>query len=48
MTNDGAAFEGEFKYGKRNGLGKCKWPNDDVYEGEFHDDAIQGSNFNKN
>ena len=35
-------FEGQFKDGKRNGLGTYKFANGDVYKGQFKDDLKNG------
>lgn len=35
-------YSGNFKFGKRHGLGRVIQPNGDLYEGEFVEDEIQG------
>ena len=39
--DEGSVYEGAFKNGLRNGLGKYTMP-DGFYEGEWKDDQIQG------
>ena len=35
---DGSTYEGQFRYGLRNGWGKCVYADGSVYEGFFMDD----------
>ncbi len=37
-----ARFEGNYKDGLKHGVGKMKYPNGDVYEGEWVDNKMQG------
>ena len=40
--DEGSVYEGSFKNGLRNGLGKYTMPDGFTYEGEWRDDQIQG------
>ena len=40
--DEGSVYEGSFKNGLRNGLGKYTMPDGFKYEGEWKDDQIQG------
>ena len=40
--DEGSVYEGSFKNGLRNGLGKYTMPDGFTYEGEWKDDQIQG------
>ena len=40
--DEGSVYEGAFKNGLRNGLGKYTMPDGFTYEGEWKDDQIQG------
>jgi len=35
-------YIGEFKNGKRNGIGKFFWYNGDSYEGQWHNNLVHG------
>lgn len=37
-----AIFEGNYKDGKRAGVGKMTYPNGDEYTGEWKDNAMEG------
>ena len=40
--DEGSVYEGSFKNGLRNGLGKYTMPDGFTYEGQWKDDQIQG------
>ena len=40
--DEGSVYEGSFKNGLRNGIGKYTMPDGFTYEGEWKDDQIQG------
>ncbi len=39
---DGSFYNGEYKQGRKNGLGKFKWGDGSEYEGEFYENNIHG------
>ena len=39
---DGSVFVGQYKEGKKNGLGKYEWADGAIYEGEWEDNEIAG------
>ena len=39
---DGAKYEGEYKYGKKEGKGKFHWSDGSSYEGDFLNNNIHG------
>ena len=42
MHQDGSRFEGEFRYGAKNGFGVFKFRDGSIYEGNFQHNKIQG------
>ena len=45
---DGSFYHGEYKQGRKNGLGKFKWGDGSEYEGEFYENNIHGKGNKQN
>ncbi|KAL2487318.1 Phosphatidylinositol 4-phosphate 5-kinase 9 [Abeliophyllum distichum] len=43
VSSDGCKYEGEWRYGMRQGYGKLQWPSGALYEGEFSGGYMHGS-----
>jgi 1-phosphatidylinositol-4-phosphate 5-kinase len=40
--SNSADYTGQYKGNKRHGYGELTWPDGSIYEGQFHEDKIQG------